>query len=362
VGCSLLGLFLLVPPQLGVEVLVAGTVIYLVVASPFSYRLRVGTVAAVFVVATIFHSQPAMVSQVLKQHDLKVFFPLFGALFMFRIIVYLHDIRFMTGRPPLIEYLAYFFILPNFIFLLFPVVDYKTMRLSYFRKDIHVVAQRGIQWIWRGVLQLLAYRVVFHWQEMLSGRRSLGAVAAMMFLTFLLYLLVSGTFHIAIGILRLFGYDLPETNHKYLLSRSMTDFWRRINIYWKDFMVKLVYFPVYFRLRKKNELQAQLSATCMVFMSTWALHSYQAFWLTGHFVVSWPDTLFWLSLGVLMMLNVWWEVRFPHRRAEKTLWHKFQQGAAVACTLSIIVVLWSLWSSPSITAWIQLLTWWKDNP
>ena len=56
--------------------------------------------------------------------------------------------------------------------------------------------------------------------------------------TYLLYLRVSGQFHIIVGMLHLFGYDLPETNHRYLLARSVNDFWRRVNIYWKDFMVK----------------------------------------------------------------------------------------------------------------------------
>ena len=52
-------------------------------------------------------------------------------------ISYAHDVRYMKERPPLREYLAYFFILPNFYFPLFPVIDYKTMRLSYYRRDIH---------------------------------------------------------------------------------------------------------------------------------------------------------------------------------------------------------------------------------
>lgn len=57
-----------------------------------------------------------------------------------------------------------------------------------------------------------------------------------------------------IGFMNLFGYDLPETHRKYLLAHSLTDFWRRINIYGKDFMVKMVYFPVYFRLRRSGDV------------------------------------------------------------------------------------------------------------
>ena len=61
---------------------------------------------------------------------------------------------------------------------------------------------------------------------------------------YLLYLQVSGQFHMACGMLHLFGYQLPETHHRYLLATGFTDYWRRINIYWKDFMVRVVFNPV----------------------------------------------------------------------------------------------------------------------
>ena len=71
--------------------------------------------------------------------------------------------------------------------------------------------------------------------------------------TFLLYVRISGQFHLVIGMLHLFGFNLPETHHRYLLASSFTDFWRRINIYWKDFMMKVFYYPAFFRLRKLGE-------------------------------------------------------------------------------------------------------------
>src|SRR5690606_3022662 len=125
-----------------------------------------------------------------------------------------------------------------------------------------------------------------------------------MVMTYLLYLRVSGQFHIIVGLLHLFGYDLPETHRRYLLANSLTDFWRRINIYWKDFMVKMVYFPLYFRLRRRGDIRAQVIATSAVFVTTWLLHSYQWFWLRGEWLFTWPDTLFWGVLGALVIVNV----------------------------------------------------------
>ena len=98
---------------------------------------------------------------------------------------------------------------------------------------------------------------------------------------YLLYLRVSGQFHIACGMLHLFGYQLPETHHRYLLATGFTDYWRRINIYWKDFMVRLFFNPVVFRLKRWPQPAALAVATLTVFLATWMLHAYQSFWLRG---------------------------------------------------------------------------------
>jgi GNAT superfamily N-acetyltransferase len=77
---------------------------------------------------------------------------------------------------------------------------------------------------------------------------TLGDTAWYALATFLLYLRVSGLFHLIVGLLRLFGFALPETHHLYYLSSSFTDFWRRINIYWKEFLTKVVFYPTFVRL------------------------------------------------------------------------------------------------------------------
>ena len=52
--------------------------------------------------------------------------------------------------------------LPNYYFLLFPVIDFQTHRQTYFQRDIHDIAQQGIVWIARGTMQLLLYRLIYH--------------------------------------------------------------------------------------------------------------------------------------------------------------------------------------------------------
>src|SRR5262249_49165542 len=174
-----------------------------------------------------------------------------------------YDLRHAPRSPPLREFLAYFLLLPNWACLLFPVVDFHTQRKGFYARDGHDIAQTGVKWIERGTLQLLLYRWGYYHKPIADPAlvTGFGQLVALMVMTYLLYLRLSGLFHFVIGIVHLFGYDLPETHRKYFLASSLTDFWRRINIYWKDFMVKVVYFPVWFRLRRGGELRAQLRAT-----------------------------------------------------------------------------------------------------
>src|SRR5206468_1890066 len=89
--------------------------------------------------------------------------PILGSMFMFRLIVYLYDIRHDKTPFSLSRTLAYFFLLPNVVFPLFPVVDYSTFRRTYLDDDELRIYQRGMNWIWRGTLQLLLYRIVYYY-------------------------------------------------------------------------------------------------------------------------------------------------------------------------------------------------------
>ena len=235
------------------------------------------------------------------------------------------------------------------------------MRRTYYRRDIHDIAQQGIHWMVRGSIQLMLYRLVLYFNDpyLPDHVTSLGALLTTMVLTFLLYLNVSGSFHLIVGMLHLFGYDLPETHRRYLLASSLLDMWRRINIYWKDFMVKVVYLPVYFRLRKRGERGAQVTATVAVFLVTWILHSYQLFWVEGRYKLTWPDTIFWGVLGILVVANVLYDIRHPRQAGGSSSWKsRAVHAAQVLGTFAVITTLWSLWSVPTLSAWIYLMTHW----
>jgi D-alanyl-lipoteichoic acid acyltransferase DltB (MBOAT superfamily) len=200
--------------------------------------------------------------------------PVLGSMFMFRMVVFFYDIRHGVETGPPARTLAYFFMVPNVAFPLFPVVDYKTFVRTQFDDDAWRIYQRGLSWIARGLVHLVVYRLIYHHLVMdLNEVRTGPQVVQYIFSSFMLYLRVSGMFHLAIGMLHLFGFRLPETNHFWLFCQSFTDLWRRMNIYTKDFLMKLVYYPSFFRLRKLGMKKGIALALVLVFIATWALHA-----------------------------------------------------------------------------------------
>ncbi len=293
--------------------------------------------------------------------------PVLGSMLMFRLPLWLHDRRHAKAPASVADAASYFVMLPNFCFLHFPVVDCAAMRRGYFAAEIHAVQRSGLGMIGRGLVHLIAYRLIDHHLLPAAGSvNNPASLAAFVACTYLLYLRVSGQFHVACGLLHLFGYKLPETHHRYLLATGFTDYWRRINIYWKDFMVKLVFHPVAFRLKRRPQATALAAATAAVFLATWALHGYQSFWLRGSWGFSGPDAAFWGVLGLLVMVNVQLDARRGGRArvnpATATEGGWAAQAGALAIraakvvgTFATIALLWSLWSSPSLSAWLGLV-------
>jgi Zn-dependent protease len=100
-------------------------------------------------------------------------------------------------------------------------------------------------------------------------------------------------------------------------------------------------------------VRAQLVATVCVFVATWLLHGWQHWWLSGRWPLSLPDALFWGVLGALVVVNVRRELRAGVRKAPDA-WPA--RAVKTAATFSLIVFLWSLWSSPTLAAWLELIT------
>ena len=66
--------------------------------------------------------------------------PIVASMFMFRMMIYLYELKHSKKPESLVDTLSYFFLLPNYCFMHFPVVDYRTMQRGYFADDVHTHA------------------------------------------------------------------------------------------------------------------------------------------------------------------------------------------------------------------------------
>ena len=281
--------------------------------------------------------------------------PILASMFMFRLVVYLHALR--QGDLPFSPALAlsYFFMIPNACFPFFPIVDYRPFATTSDGRHDGAVYETGLRWIYRGLIHLVLYRLVFF--DLAPGELfvyDLGDLIRHVLSVVLLYLKISGLFHLAVGTLWLFGFRLPETHHLYFLAPSLPEFWRRINIYWKDFMAKMVYFPVFAFLRGVPARRRALTATATVFVASWALHSYHVFWTEGRPLLSWQDAAFWATFGCLTLAVVARHSRPVSVGRPQRRWCAVR-GVGVLQTFTLVAVLWSLWSAESWVSWIH--TW-----
>lgn len=286
--------------------------------------------------------------------------PLLASMFMFRLAIFLYDLHNGRGPKDIWARLSYFFLPPNPIFPFFPVVDFTTFGRSYYNADAIGIYQRGVNWILRGAVHLLLYRVVYHYFALTPESLSNPAEFLQFIVAnFALYLRISGLFHLIIGLLLLFGFNLHETHSRFYFANSFIDFWRRINIYWKDFMQKLFFNPAFTRLKKIGapHIVSVLGAIAIVFSATWVLHAYQWFWMRGAFLFTWQDLLFWVLLGAFLMLQTYLEETRPKKAptARALLGPRAFLVLRTVCTFLTICLLWSFWTSESIPAWLEML-------
>jgi len=288
-----------------------------------------------------------------------VIWPIFASMFMFRLGLYLYDLKHHGPmRPDLV--LSYFFLLPNVVFLLFPVIDFHTYRRTYYDRKPLEIYEEGAQWILRGLTHLVLYRLIYTYVAISPAEvNSTAEMVRYLLGNYGLYLRVSGQFHVIVGVLHLFGFRLPETHRFFYLASSFSDFWRRMNIYWKEFMQKMVYLPAALGLRKWGDTPMLIGATLCVLVASWFLRSYQWFWLIGEWLFSATDIVFWGILGTCLVVNSLLERRRGRVRQLTAVApaprHALREALQTAGMFGLMCVLWGFWTSPTFGDFRALL-------
>src|SRR6185437_4456977 len=84
-----------------------------------------------------------------------------ASMLMFRLILFLYELKHATAPESPLDAISYFFLLPNYCFLHFSVVDYRALHRGYFAGEVHATQHRGLAMMFRGTIHLLAYRLIY---------------------------------------------------------------------------------------------------------------------------------------------------------------------------------------------------------
>lgn len=286
-----------------------------------------------------------------------------GAMFMFRMILYIYELQYEKANDPttIWQRLSYFFMLPNICFPIFPIVDWKTFKRTYYDQADFSIYQRGVNLIVLGAVQLIAYRVLYYLTPSAAEVNGFWTLLRYLVLSYLLLLRLNGILNMAVGLLRIFGFNLPDIFNYMFLARGFDDYWRKLNIYWKDFLVKIIYYPIYFRYRKRNTVFALTVATLVTFAFNWAFHAYQWFWILGTFSVRSTEVLMWTILGLLVLFAVLQQQRKPkpgtaNRKPASEGWNKHLRTTGnIIGTFLTLTLVYSLLVTPNLTTWGSVL-------
>jgi hypothetical protein len=348
---NVVALVVLFDPISAAATLALGLLLVVMATLPIKVRYRVALVLSVGTYLALGRAE------IIGDYILYQVSGILGGLFMFRAILYLYEMQYETTYVSIWTRVSYFFLLPNLIFQLFPIVDYKTFIRSHYSKPAAETYRKGLHWIALGVLHLLIYRAIYHYliplQEDIDGILKLSQY---IIFSYALIIRLSGIFHLCAGIICLFGFDLPKTFDNYFLAHSFSDLWKRINTYWRTFVMRVIYTPIYFRLKHHGRTGIFI-AVLLTFAANFVLHTYQWFWVRGHVQVTQTDVVFWGVLGLLLAFNS----ILPVKRVSLAKKTEYSHRNAVVKTLKILGVfsamalLWSLWISGTVNNWLHLL-------
>ncbi|MCK6548688.1 hypothetical protein L6R52_22785 [Myxococcota bacterium] len=317
---------------------------------PMAMLARIGVMLGVVAVYTAFRAD--WLKELVPQPWSTAIWPILGSMFMFRMIIYMWDMKNKSAPFSFAHALAYFFMIPNVCFTLFPIVDYQTFTKVYFNTDDVKIYQRGAWWMLRGVVHLLIYRAIYQnfALDPLTVQDAGDAWHHIM-ASFGLYFKIVGSYTLAMGVLHLFGFNMPLPYHNFLLGQSFVNFWQRANIYWKDFILKLYFQPQFIKLsRSYSGPVAMALALAWAIGATWFLHAYQAFWITSKFPVTWQDVTMWVWLGTGMYVNMLEDLKPKKKTLKKpvrTLKGDVIRGLKISAMMFSMFFMWTaVFTSP----------------
>lgn len=282
-------------------------------------------------------------------------FTILGTMFIYRLTLYIYEKHYNPKPENVYDTLNYFFIPTNIFIYLLPAFDYSTFTKNATKSNTAYL--KGINWLTLSIFHLLVYRIVYYYATIPSGNvQDISSLLHYSIANYLLIIRLSGIFHFAVGSICLLGYDLPQAFNNYFLANSFSDLWRRINIYFREFIIKIFYYPILFRIKKIGILYAVPITIIALFIISWMLHSVQWFWIKGEFPLKVVDGVFWLIFGFFVAINSIFEIKKSKTQKQASLLHESViETSKIIGMFLIMTQLWALWSATTIQEWYAML-------
>ncbi len=185
---------------------------------------------------------------------------------------------------------------------------------------------------------MAGYRLDWRFAQTIESQSWLAVWLALNLFHLQIYFAKYGYEQLGIGIARLFGFDIKDNFANPLASNTYAAYWRRWNIYFRDLLVSLVYYPTLLSLSRAlpRSKWLNLSLACAATFGAnyvFLLFSHQLFVSPSNtatrFDVMWTLAIFDLCQTLLVVLSLAIESRFPLRRGRFASWPATLLGIAI---------------------------------
>lgn len=283
-----------------------------------------------------------------------------------RVIWYHADLR--DGRVPeglpLMDYLATFFS-PAYLAGI-PAVNmigkgYAYHSRSFLARDKDAVVLSGLPYLaWAfGLLSLgpaivdglrwglrkLGHPALSGYQELvgmarydlLTGPTAVWSTLALQLLS--VYFLLAGLSHLKVGLWRILGYDLEPNFNWPFLSTNLLEFWRRFNLYLRDFYLEIFYYPVFLRLRIRPWLRTTIAIFAAAGAGNFLSHFVEDLLLSGvspaRVVADLRTVPYYLGFSLALTVTaLYLQARGPMNPERHRIWRFGLAGLSILATLA----------------------------
>jgi len=286
-------------------------------------------------------------------------------IFFIKLFYYFYEVA--TYDTPLKEYtftdfVLYFFFFPFLLIMPVPI-SYHAFIKSLTPKMNKRVLWRGIKLILLGTFLFSAHYIVtttfFYkvtlFSYIIQNYTLMSSIELFAFLSvnfILFFCWLAGSVHITVGILNMCGFDLYPGFHYVFISQNLLEFWRRWHIYFREFLVSTIFYPVsFYFVRHGRKYGGVFIAGLLTFIGASFVHLVP---LLASIKLSWDIIIGVIvcdnSIGIVVALMLVYErAKFEHpvvhkfsnaitAITSKGKTNKLWQFCGICITLSAIII------------------------